>query len=86
MSACCAARWNLLTTCILGSPNISSTSASSRLMSARRWGGAGADDEGEAALVLVHLVEDVVDGRAVDVVLVRGVAEDLLTGTELGAC
>lgn len=55
-------------------------------MSARRWGGAGADDEGEAALVLVHLVEDVVDGRAVDVVLVRGVAEDLLTGTELGAC
>lgn len=37
MSACCAARWNLPRTCILGSPNMACTSASSMLISATRY-------------------------------------------------
>lgn len=49
-------------------------------------GNACADDKREAVLVLVHLVEDVVDGGPVDVVFVGGVAEEFLAGAELGVC
>ena len=37
ISDCCAARWDVLTICISGSPNISCTSASSRLIIAVRY-------------------------------------------------
>ena len=46
-------------------------------------GTSGADDEGEAVVVLVHLVEDVVDGGALDLVFVVRVSEELLAGAEL---
>ncbi|MBE3043516.1 hypothetical protein IMZ48_13285 [Candidatus Bathyarchaeota archaeon] len=35
-------------------------------------------------MVLVHLVEDVVDGGALDLVFVVRVSEELLAGAELG--